>query len=492
MPEEPIHIIHLEDDERDCELVEAMLAGDGIECKIECTQSGDDFRRKLAAGSPDLIISDYSMPSYDGLRALRLARENHRSVPFIFFSGTLGEDLAVESLKEGATDYVLKQRPGRLVVAVRRALAEAAERSGRERAEEKLREQAALLDEARDAICLQDLDQRILFWNKSAERLYGWTAAQAIGRDANELLIQDSVALDACKQLIGRGEWSGELHQVTRDRRALIVESRWTLIRDSAGQPKAILSINTDITEKKEIEAQYFRAQRIESIGMLAGGIAHDLNNILGPILMSAELLIASGSQDELLHGIAKSAQRGADLVSQILSFARGAGGQKRPVDLHRVVDETTALMVATFPRQIVLANRVPRDLPPVLGNATQIHQIILNLCVNARDAMPGGGTIHIDGTVVTLDARQTFLESQPLTGSFIALTVADTGGGIPPEVLPKILDPFFTTKGVGKGTGLGLSTVVGIIRGHGGSLDVESDPGRGTTFRIYLPMSPR
>jgi PAS domain S-box-containing protein len=491
MPNRPIHILHLEDDAHDCDLVEAMLRAEDIPCQIECVQTGEDFRSKLTGRAPDLIISDYSMPGYDGLRALRLAREIVPAVPFIFFSGTLGEESAVISLKEGATDYILKQRPGRLVASVRRALAEARERRRRELAEEKLRDQAALLDEARDAICLQDLDQRILFWNKSAERLYGWTAEQAIGHDANELLIQDAVALAACKELIGRGEWHGELHQVTRAGRTLIVESRWTLIRDPAGQPKAILVINTDITEKKEMEAQYLRAQRIESIGMLAGGMAHDLNNILGPILMSAELLLQSDSDDVLLQAIATSAQRGTDLVRQILAFARGADGDKIPLDLRRVVSDATSLFGSTFPRNIVIANRVPPELPHFLGNATQFHQIILNLCVNARDAMPAGGTITLEAAAVSLENRQTSLQSEPLTGSYIELRVSDTGSGIPPEILPKILDPFFTTKAAGKGTGLGLATVVGIVRGHGGSLDVATEPGHGTTFTLYFPATP-
>lgn len=491
MPVPPIHILHLEDDPHDCVFVEAILKTDGIACQIVCVQTGDAFREKLTAAVPDLIISDYSMPSYDGLRALRHARATCANVPFIFFSGTLGEDSAVESLKEGATDYVLKQRPGRLVAAVRRALAEAAERRRREQAEEKLREQAALLDEARDAICLQDLDQRILFWNKSAERLYGWPAGQAIGRDANELLIQDAVALAACKELIGRGEWHGELQQATRSGRTLIVESRWTLIRDAAGQPKAILVINTDITEKKEMEAQYLRAQRIESIGMLAGGIAHDLNNILGPILMSAELLLQQKPDDMLLRAVATSAQRGTDLVRQILAFARGADGDKIPLDLHRVVSDATALFGSTFPRNIIIANRVPENLPRFQGNATQLHQIILNLCVNARDAMPKGGTITLQARAVTLENRQTSLQSEPLNGPFIELAVSDTGGGIPADILPKIFDPFFTTKAPGKGTGLGLATVVGLVRGHGGSLDVTTEPGHGTTFTFYFPAAP-
>ncbi|MEP6672275.1 MAG: PAS domain S-box protein [Chthoniobacter sp.] len=734
-----MRIIHLEDNLLDREMVAAMLESNGIDCDIVYAQDRDSFLAVLESEDADVIISDFSLPGYDGGRALELARKMREEVPFIFFSGTLGEEAAVESLKNGATDYILKQRPERLVSAVRRALKDAAARRARERmaeelqqrdallrnimenvedlvsvvdlegrlilsspshrklfgmttpvvgaeflanvhpddqgriktlferaieegssraveyrlqlpdstvryleahgklmfdesggkqgvlwvarditerrfAEQQILEQAALLDEARDAICVNDLDQRILFWNKSAERLYGWTSNEALGRNANQLLCQDQVALVALKTLIQCGEWNGELHQATRAGTRLVVASRWTLIRDEADAPKSILVINTDITEnkkaerkieeqaalldkardailvcdlnqsvvywnegasrlygwaqpeavgrrveellfgktpagwtgirhavdekgewigelhqrardgrelvvqcrqtlvrdatgkptsvlyinsdmteQKKIEAQFLRTQRMESIGALAGGIAHDLNNVLGPIMMAVEVIQSdprNPANAGLLELVGSSAKRGSELVKQILSFARGIDAQKTMLKIPQLIGEVVKLATDTFPRDITVRSRVTDDLPPVQGDATQMHQILLNLFVNARDAMPKGGNLDIQVRTVILDKRLTKFHREPLSGSFVEIKVSDTGTGIPTEVLPKIFEPFFTTKDPGKGTGLGLSTVLGIVKAHGGFVEVISEPGKGTSFFIYLPAT--
>ncbi|MEI9895993.1 MAG: PAS domain S-box protein [Chthoniobacter sp.] len=731
-----VRIIHLEDNVMDREMVAAMLAGNGIDCDIVYAEDRDTFRNLLESENADLIISDFSLPGYDGGRALEMARQMREELPFIFFSGTLGEEAAVESLRNGATDYILKQRPERLVAAVRRALKDAAARRAREHMAEELRqrdallrnimenvedlvsvvdlqgrliltspshrnlfgmttpavgsdflahihpadrasikaifeqaieegssraveyrlqlpdhsvrfleaqakimfdegggkqgvlwvarditerrlaeqqilEQAALLDEARDAICVNDLNQRILFWNKSAERLYGWTSNEALGRNANQLLCQDQVALVALKTLIQCGEWSGELQQATRDGKQLVVASRWTLIREGEGAPKSILVINTDITEnkkaeqkieeqaalldkardailvcdlnqsvvywnegasrlygwaqqeavgrrveellfgkappewsairqavdekgewigelrqrardgrelvvqcrqtlvrdaggeptsvlyinsdmteQKKIEAQFLRTQRMESIGALAGGIAHDLNNVLGPIMMAVEVIQSdprNPGNAGLLELVGSSAKRGSELVKQILSFARGVDVQKTLLKIPQLVGEVVKLASDTFPRDITVRSKVADDLPLIQGDATQVHQILLNLFVNARDAMPKGGSLGIEVRPVVLDKRATQFHREPLTGRFVEIKVSDTGTGIPADVLPKIFEPFFTTKDPGKGTGLGLSTVLGIVKAHGGFVEVSSEAGRGTTFLIYL-----
>jgi len=734
-----VRIIHLEDNLLDRELVSAMLESNGIDCEIIYAQDRDTFRTLLEQEYADIIISDFSLPGYDGGRALELARQMREEVPFIFFSGTLGEEAAVESLKNGATDYILKQRPERLVAAVRRALKDAAARRAREHmadelrqrdallrnimenvedlvsvvdlqgrlilsspshrklfgmttpavgsdflaqihvddqdriktlfeaaiaegssraveyrlklpdntvrfleahgklmfdetggkqgvlwvarditerrlAEQQILEQAALLDEARDAICVNDLDQRILFWNKSAERLYGWNSNEALGRNANQLLCQDQVALVALKTLIQCGEWNGELHQSTRAGMHLVVASRWTLIRDEDGAPKSILVINTDITEskkaeqkikeqaalldkardailvcdlnqsivywnegatrlygwapqeavgrrveellfgkapaewsrirravdekgewigelhqhtrqgrelvvqcrqtlvrdaageptsvlyinsdmteQKKIEAQFLRTQRMESIGALAGGIAHDLNNVLGPIMMAVEVIQndpRNPANAGLLDLVGTSAKRGSELVKQILSFARGIDVQKTSLKIPQLVGEVVKLATDTFPRDITVQSRVAGDLPPIQGDATQVHQILLNLFVNARDAMPNGGNIVVDVRAVNLKERSTRFHREPISGRFVELKVSDTGSGIPAEVLPKIFEPFFTTKDPGKGTGLGLSTVLSIVKAHGGFVEVASEAGKGTSFFVYLAAS--
>jgi two-component system cell cycle sensor histidine kinase/response regulator CckA len=363
----------------------------------------------------------------------------------------------------------------------------------RKRSREQIREQAALLDEARDAICVNDLDQHILFWNKSAERLYGWTADEALGRNANELLCQGSVALIALKTLIHCGEWHGELQQTTREGKQLIIESRWSLIREPNSAAKSILVINTDISEKKEMEAQFFRAQRMESIGTLAGGIAHDLNNSLGPIIMALDLLkmkFQDPDSQELLAIISSSAQRGADMVRQVLSFARGVEGRRMEVQIKHLLGEIEKIANDTFSKNIQVRTIVPHDLWTVLGDPTQLHQVFLNLCVNARDAMPNGGAITLAAENLSLDAHYAGLswnlEAKP--GPYVFVRVTDTGTGIAPGIMERIFDPFFTTKELGKGSGLGLSTSLAIIKSHGGFIRVESELGKGTKFSVFLP----
>jgi len=363
----------------------------------------------------------------------------------------------------------------------------------RKRSRQQIREQAALLDEARDAICVNDLDQHILFWNKSAERLYGWTAAEALGRNANDLLCQGSVALTALKTLIQCGEWHGELEQTTREGRLLIVESRWSLIREANSAARSILVINTDVSEKKEIEAQFFRAQRMESIGTLAGGIAHDLNNSLGPIIMSLDVLkmkFQDPDSQELLAIVSSSAHRGADMVRQVLSFARGVEGRRMEVQIKHLLGEIVKVANDTFPKNIQVRTIIPYDLWTVMGDPTQLHQVLLNLCVNARDAMPHGGAITLAAENLTLDAHYAGLswnqEAKP--GPYVFVRVTDTGTGMPPPIMEKIFDPFFTTKELGKGTGLGLSTSLAIVKSHGGFIRVESELGKGAKFSVYLP----
>src|SRR6266446_72283 len=257
-----LRILYLEDQHNDVELVRGWLEDEGIHCEITHVQTGPEFRAALEKGSMDLILSDYHLPAFDGLKALALARQKSPDVPFILFSGTIGEEVAVESLKLGASDYVLKQRPKRLISAIHQALKAARERAKHRLAETKLREQAALLDKAQDAIMVRDLQDCLVYWNKSAERVYGWTAAEAIGKNADQLLFKDASAkiVEAKQEVLERGEWSGELHQVNKDGKPIVVESRRTLVRDSAGQPRSILVINTDITEKRRLEAQFLRA----------------------------------------------------------------------------------------------------------------------------------------------------------------------------------------------------------------------------------------
>lgn len=622
---EKLHILYLEDDPLDCEGVAAMLREDGIHCELTRVDTRRGFETAVLRGGWDLILSDYALPSYDGVKALAFTRDHAPGLPFIIYSGTLGEESAIKCLTHGADDYVLKHTPRRLPVAVRHALKEAEETarrreaeeelikseerfrivaratndvvwdwdmdsdeiwwndnltkvlgyqpeqarggiefwkkhlhpeerektlanfglvvngqtkiwsgeyrfrradgsyayildrgyalrggagrgmrligammdvSARKEAEEKIQEQAALIEKANDAVLVRDLDDRIIYWNQSAERIYGWTADEALGRNAVELLTEGPPALvrEARDQVMSRGDWSGELQHINRRGRLVVVASSWTLLRDSRHQPKSRLVINRDLTEKKQLEAQFLRAQRMESIGALVGGIAHDLNNTLVPVMMGIDFLSEEPLNGEAKHILATmhtAARRGADMVRQVLTFARGNDAKENGVQVNHLLREMERIIKDVFPKSIQSRVKLAADLWPVSGHPTQLHQVLMNLCINARDAMPNGGQLALSADNITLgQAGSTPPPSVP-PGRYLLVTVADTGTGMPPEILDNIFQPFFTTKEPGKGTGLGLSTSLSIIKGHGGFMTVKSQPGKGTEFSIYLPAAP-
>ena len=356
----------------------------------------------------------------------------------------------------------------------------------------RIREQASLLDKARDAILVRSLEHQILYWNKGAERLYGWTSEEAVGESVRKILYGDTSTFQVAYDTTLRyGEWMGELDQVDREGKRLAVESRWTLLRDTNNQPSSILSINTDITEHQELKKQFLRAQRLESIGTLAGGIAHDLNNVLAPISMSIELLrseISSERGRELLDTLGGSARRGAEMVGQVLTFARGMEGQRVEIQPRHVLEDVVRIVVDTFPKNISTDFQIPTELPPIVADPTQLHQVLLNLCVNARDSMPHGGRLSIQVKVVEISHNVAAAKLTSTPGPHIRFRIEDSGTGIGQDELDRIFEPFFTTKDVGKGTGLGLSTSLTIIKNHGGFIRTASHLGTGSKFDVYLP----
>lgn len=340
---------------------------------------------------------------------------------------------------------------------------------------------------------VRDLDQKVLFWNKGAEHIYGWTAEEAIGRNVRELIFkQPSQQFEtARKTVIEKGEWIGEMHQTRRNGSAIIIESRWTLVRDDKGVPRSILVINTDITEKKHMEAQFLRAQRMESIGTLAGGIAHDLNNVLSPILMSIDMLqmkTTDESSRKWLDVLRTNAERGGDMVRQVLSFARGVEGERVAMQPKHMIKEIIKILRETLPKSIEISFQIPNDLWIISADATQMHQVLMNLCVNARDAMADGGSISISAENVFLDENYARMHIEAKSGRFVMISVSDTGPGMSPEIQSRIFEPFFTTKEMTKGTGLGLSTAMTIVKSHGGFINVYSELHKGSAFTVYLP----
>ncbi|MBX3268005.1 MAG: PAS domain S-box protein [Acidobacteria bacterium] len=362
-------------------------------------------------------------------------------------------------------------------------------------AEERIRQQASLLEKAQDAIIVCDLNYHVIFWNKGAERIYGRSIDEALGRPFNDVVLGSGPEriLEIRREFERHDEHRFEERQFKKDGTSLVVESRWTLVRDDHEQPDYILVINTDVSEKRRTEEQLFRAQRLESIGTLAGGIAHDLNNILSPILMSVGMLKLRNPDAETakwLDMIEKNTQRGSSLVQQVLTFARGLKGERVAVQVRHIVKDLIKVLSETLPKNIEVKSDVPADLPVISADPTQIHQVLMNLSINARDAMPEGGMLSIEASRVNIDDNYARMSPDAVPGEHIVIAVSDTGFGMPPDIKKQIFDPFFTTKDIGRGTGLGLSTVLTIVKSHGGFINVYSEPGKGSRFSIYFPVA--
>lgn len=401
----------------------------------------------------------------------------------------------------------------------------------RKLAEQQIRQQAALIDIASDAIFVRDLEEgRIVFWSKGATQLYGWHADEAVGTVAHDLLNKSREEIqEALETTMEKGSWQGELIQRTKAGEKILVASRWTLIKDEHQVPQSLLTVNTDITEEKQLEAQVYEAQRLESLGRLAGGIAHDLGNVLTPILGIAQLLRltqtdADGSTQEQLDILEKSAKRGTKMVRQILTFAQGSSEEKTTVNIDVLLQEVIDVARQGFPRTIEICqvdrqvaslqsnsshpdgshpdgshpnnshpnNSVPNEArqrpKEVSADSTHLHQVFMNLCINACDAMPNGGVLTLSVEHCFVDDALASKNLGASSGDHVVVTVSDTGIGISPEIRDRIFDPFFTTKGPDKGTGLGLATVSGIIKKVGGFLQVSSEVGQGTQVSVYLP----
>jgi len=497
---EPVRLLCLEDNLNDVELLSYELKSSGLACVIAHVATKQEFRAALQGNAHfDLIISDYTLPAFDGKQALAMARELRPDTPFIFVSGTIGEEAAIESLVGGATDYVLKHRFGRLAPAVRRALKETEEKNARREAERELQralEQLKNLFDNLDEVFFS-VDPRVntlLQISPACERLYG-LPQQAFSENPNfwkqAATTDDLPAVQALQSKLDLGMTASCEYRITRaDGSIRWVLARMKPVRDGGGQVIRIDGIISDITERKDLEAQFLRAQRLENLGSLAGGIAHDLNNVLAPIMMGVELLrerTDDAATQSTLATVEQCTKRGANLVKQILMFARGVEERRTGLLPARLITDLYTILRRTIPKSIEIVLDLPKDLWVIFADKTQIEQVLMNLCVNARDAMPDGGTLTIQARNELLDPRNSGsgdVEKQP----YVVVEVSDTGHGIPAEYLGKIFDPFFTTKAAGSGTGLGLSTVGAIVKSHGGVITISSTVGRGTTFRVALP----
>jgi len=366
--------------------------------------------------------------------------------------------------------------------------------SHRKRTEVHAREHTELLLRNEEAIIIQNLEGLVIYWSMGAERLYGLPAFEAIGHPLPRQLGNDpKILTEARHRVLTTGEWRGELKNFTTTGTQFVAESRWVLLRDQAGNPQSILIINEDAAESRLLEEERLRAQRQECIGNLAGGIAHDLNNILQPISIALDMFrgrLADNESQEVLGMLDSNVRRATELVRQILTFTSGVRAERQTVEIHSLFGEVANFVRQAFPKAIQLQVSLEDKLPPILGDQTQMEQVILNLCVNARDAMRDGGNLRLEAVGFKVD--ESFAARQPLAkpGPYVRVSVSDTGSGIPQQIRKKIFEPFFTTKGPEKGTGLGLATVLGIIRRHGGFLTLETEEGSGSCFHVFLPAA--
>ncbi|MCX9025909.1 MAG: ATP-binding protein [Candidatus Methanoperedens sp.] len=348
--------------------------------------------------------------------------------------------------------------------------------SKRRRTEEKIRDQAALLDKARDAIFVWDMEHHITYWNKSAERLYGFTEEEVIGKNSDEFLYREEspVSIETRKKVIEKGEWTGELRHRTREGKEIIVESRWTLVRDNEGKPKSILVIDTDVSEKKKLEMQVLQSDKLATIGNLVAGMAHEINNPLTSISLHTQILskkIWDENTKSRLKIIDNEACRAARIVKGLLEFSHQSEPKLSPVNINSEIDKVLEILHPKL--KGIRITTILKPLPSIMADNEQIQQVIMNILMNSVQAITTNGEIMIKTTA----ERDT-----------IEISITDNGCGIPQDNIRKIFDPFFTTKNPGEGTGLGLSICYGIIKNHNGSIDMKSEVGKGTSFTIKLP----
>ncbi len=396
---ESVKVLLIEDNPLYSKTIQALISSSREPIEVEVADHLSEGLDRLTKGGIDLVLLDLSLPDSDGMLTLVRTRQHVPHLPIVILTGCDDEEVALQAAQAGAQDYLVKDQID--LNLLRRTLRYAIER---QRADLALREQAELLDAARDAILVQDMDGRILFWNRAAERLYGWTREEILGTNLRDWVDETTLTRWADKfneirrAVLEQGEWMGELENFTKDGRKLIVECRCALMRDADEQPKSVLVINTDITEKKRIESQFLRMQRMESVGALASGIAHDLNNWLSPILTSIHTLqqrFTDPNSQKWLAIIRNSTERSRDLVDQILTFARGKGGERMALNTIHLISDVAKIVGETLPGNIVLKVDLPEDPWGILGDATQVHRVLMNLCINARDAMPGDGAVR-------------------------------------------------------------------------------------------------
>jgi two-component system, cell cycle sensor histidine kinase and response regulator CckA len=494
----PIRLLMVEDSDDDAQLTLRELKRHDYEVHAVRVQDAAALEAAISAGPWDLVISDWSMPEFSGLGALKTVRERGLDVPFLIVSGTIGEETAVSALKAGAADFVLKHRLARLVPAIERELRDSRERAARRNAEKALRESdqryRRMVETTNEGVCTIDAGARTTFMNARLIALLGDTPEAVLDRPLLDFVHDDSRAAVETK-LEHRG--AGTLGQTEvrlkrKDGATLWVLLDSTPIFDDAGDYEGTLFMAMDVTARKRLETQLRQAQKMEAIGSLAAGVAHDFNNVLSVIMSYANLVLEELRPGDPIRAeldeVRKAGEKGANLTRQLLAFSRQQLLEPRVLDLNQTALGMEKMLRRLLGEDVELSLLTGHRVGRVRADPGQMEQVIMNLVVNARDAMPSGGQVTIETANAELDASYAALHLDVVAGSYVMIAVTDTGTGMDAAVQARIFEPFFTTKEKGKGTGLGLSTVFGIIRQSGGHLWVYSEPGKGSTFKIYLP----
>jgi PAS domain S-box-containing protein len=523
-----VQILHLEDDAIDADLVAEHLRAAGIEFDIQRVWTAYAFTAALQTGTFDIILADYQLPAFDGAAALRLARKHAFNIPFIYVSGAFGEELAVEAMRDGATDYVVKQRLERLAPVTRRALSEADEKGRRRSAEEEVHRSearfAAILDATSDWVALIAVDGTILLTNAAGAAMLGAASGEIVGRSIFDFLVTEHQAAyaDLLSQVCGgrHGSLDFEITDLHGARRQLEcraapfalsdgtitqlavsrdVTARVEAERELRSMADRLRHLNADLEQRvvtavaarEEMNARLRDAQRLEAIGQLTGGIAHDFNNLLTPILVALDTvrrhISGEARLERLVGGALQAADRAKILVQRLLAYSRRQVLDPRSVDIATLVNGMQEMLLRSLTQDVRLDIETPKGLPPARVDPTQLELGLLNLVVNARDAMPSGGLIRI-----CVD-QQRVGPAHPAGlrfGLYIRIVVVDNGVGMDPETLRRAVEPFYSTKGVGKGTGLGLSMMDGLAAQSGGRLLLTSTRKVGTRAEVWLPSA--
>jgi len=496
----------IEDNPNDVELVVAELGRSGYDLRFEHVDSVERLQNALAEGGWEIVLCDYNVPGFDFWDGLAIVIEYGHDVPFIVVSGTIGEEALAAVIRAGARDYVSKSKLAHLGFVVARELEEVASRRAHRETEEALRrseERFRLLAEnSNDVILLHDLEGRIVYVSPSVERVFGYPPEELVGLGMDKFVRPDDLLrVQATIAGIVAGSQTSAITTLVRHRQGswIPVESASSAIRGDGGEIEMILASLRDVSERKLAEAarelleeELRQAQKMEAVGLLAGGIAHDFNNLLTVIRGYTDILLSRLGREAKGSGeiaeIGRAAERAAQLTGQLLAYSRKQVLEPRVLDLNRVVTKIQAMLGRLIGEHIEFSTALAEDLGSISADAGQIEQIIMNLVVNARDAMPEGGTLLLETGNLTLAELSTDRHPDLTPGDYVVFAVSDSGQGMDAATVARVFEPFYTTKERGEGTGLGLATVYGIVTQSGGYIEVESEPGLGASFRIYFP----